>query len=229
MLFVLESGVPSIAKYVRLPVDASATDCTTDSCTAGVCVSTNVTDCAACGATSSETCVSGLCGGASFRAVDFESAFPSDFSAPGSYGWSRTTAEQHGGEAGAANADIGNSQTATMRATVEVGASATISFWYKVSSEPWYDRLRFFVDGTEVSACGSYPCAAWSGTVPWTEYTGALTAGTHTLEWCTCRLPLCMRACKTSRSCPQSCSQSSPCSSGTHTQQACTCGLPSCR
>ncbi len=50
-----------------------------------------------------------------------------------------------------------------------------ISFWYKVSSEPGFDKLTFLVDGVPVMTA--------SGEVDWTRFVYNLTAGVHTLEW----------------------------------------------
>jgi hypothetical protein len=50
-----------------------------------------------------------------------------------------------------------------------------ISFWYKVSSEPGFDKLTFIIDGVAVMTA--------SGEVNWTRFVYNLTAGVHTLEW----------------------------------------------
>ena len=56
-----------------------------------------------------------------------------------------------------------------------VTGPATVSFWWKVSSEPNRDYLHLFVDGVET--------AKISGTVPWTKKQLSLGSGTHTLGW----------------------------------------------
>ncbi len=60
-------------------------------------------------------------------------------------------------------------------ADVEVNDTASLSFWYKVSSESGYDFFNFYVNGTEVKDA--------SGNVDWTEYTYDFSAGTYTLKW----------------------------------------------
>jgi hypothetical protein len=65
-------------------------------------------------------------------------------------------------------------------AQVEVSrafAAGNITFRVKVSSEPSFDKLRFFVDGVEKGS--------WSGTAVagWTLFTTPITAGSHTLRW----------------------------------------------
>lgn len=62
-----------------------------------------------------------------------------------------------------------------MELSVNVLAPGEFSFWYKVSSESNYDKLHFYMDGQEKGT--------WSGTVAWTEFTQAVTAGSHTLKW----------------------------------------------
>jgi ELWxxDGT repeat protein len=71
---------------------------------------------------------------------------------------------------------IGDNETAQVEVTRAFGAG-NVAFRYRVSSEPVFDRLRFFVDGVEKGS--------WSGTaVPgWTLFTTPITAGAHTLRW----------------------------------------------
>ena len=66
--------------------------------------------------------------------------------------------------------DGGTSSIQTM-----LSGPVTVSFWWQVSSEPSYDKLRFLVDGAEVQAI--------SGTVNWTQVAHHLPAGSHTLRW----------------------------------------------
>ena len=55
-------------------------------------------------------------------------------------------------------------------------ATGTISFRVRVSSEPTFDRLRFFVDGVEAGS--------WSGTsAAWQLFSVPVTTGTHTVRW----------------------------------------------
>ena len=56
-------------------------------------------------------------------------------------------------------------------------SAGTITFRVKVSSEPTFDALKFYVDGVEK--------ASWSGTsvTGWQLFSLALPAGAHTLRW----------------------------------------------
>ncbi len=50
-----------------------------------------------------------------------------------------------------------------------------MTFYYKVSSEAWYDYLYFYIDGEFVEK--------WTGDVSWTQQRYTLSAGTHTFKW----------------------------------------------
>ena len=56
-----------------------------------------------------------------------------------------------------------------------MGTGGSLAFKYRVSSEVDYDFLKVTVDGTEVLSA--------SGTVGWTDFTRALTAGNRTVGW----------------------------------------------
>jgi hypothetical protein len=67
----------------------------------------------------------------------------------------------------------GDNQSSWM--TVAVTGPATVSFWWKVSSEASYDYLSFYV--------GAALYDRISGEQGWTPVTLALPSGTHTLKW----------------------------------------------
>ena len=107
---------------------------------------------------------------------DFESGvFSSDwsFSTPGA--WSIVNGGAKGAKcAKSMNGGMANSSySATL--TVEVAAAGNMTFMYKVSSEANYDKLHYYMDGVEKQV--------WSGVVDWTQYTQAVTVGTHTFKW----------------------------------------------
>jgi agmatine/peptidylarginine deiminase len=108
---------------------------------------------------------------------DFETgnfnSFPWTFS--GNLPWVIDNTNAQTGAYSARSGVITHSQTSTMQTVRILTTGGDISFWYKVSSESGYDFLKFYVDGTVVSS--------WSGTVDWTQYTYALSAGTRTLKW----------------------------------------------
>jgi Pro-kumamolisin, activation domain/Divergent InlB B-repeat domain len=69
---------------------------------------------------------------------------------------------------------ITNSQTSSLILTTNFNAGLG-SFDFKVSSEADWDFLNFSVDGVLYKQ--------WSGEIDWANYTFALNAGMHTLEW----------------------------------------------
>jgi hypothetical protein len=78
------------------------------------------------------------------------------------------------GQYAARSGAISDSQTSSLMFTTNF-AAGTASFYFKVSSEPSWDFLNFYVDGVLQQQ--------WSGEVDWTSYSFPLSAGTHTLEW----------------------------------------------
>ena len=75
----------------------------------------------------------------------------------------------------AKSGNIGGSASTAFQRTFTVGAGGSLAFKYRVSSEANYDFLKVTVDGTEVLSA--------SGTVAWTDFSRALTAGSRTVVW----------------------------------------------
>ena len=65
--------------------------------------------------------------------------------------------------------------TSTMQVTVDIPYDSYISFYRKISSESGCDHGHFYIDNNQMNY--------WSGTYDWTEYSYAVTAGTHTFKW----------------------------------------------
>jgi subtilisin family serine protease len=78
------------------------------------------------------------------------------------------------GSFAARSGSIANGQSSSLLLTGNFQAGLA-AFDVRVSSEANWDTLSFFVDGVLRQT--------WSGEVPWGNYSTALTAGTHTLEW----------------------------------------------
>lgn len=68
-----------------------------------------------------------------------------------------------------------DSQSASLTLDVSVSTESPVSFFYKVSSESGYDKLKFYIDGAEQ--------ADWSGEVAWTFAEFTVATGDHTLQW----------------------------------------------
>ncbi len=111
------------------------------------------------------------------RSEDFETG---DFS---SYGWTFggnadwfiDSADPYAGSYCAKSGDINDDQTSVMQVTLDC-AAGNISFYYKVSSEEWCDKLKFYIDGIEKDA--------WSGEIGWTQSSSySVSEGEHTFKW----------------------------------------------
>jgi len=79
------------------------------------------------------------------------------------------------GNFAARSATISHNQNSTMELECSVVADGDISFFYKVSSEANYDKLKFYINNVEQDS--------WSGEVAWAEATYAVTAGDNTFKW----------------------------------------------
>ena len=79
----------------------------------------------------------------------------------------------HDGASAAQSGLITDSQSSTLQTTV-VGAG-TGTFWWRVSSEQWFDYLSFYIDGVMQ--------ASISGDSGWQQQAFAVANGSHTLKW----------------------------------------------
>jgi hypothetical protein len=108
---------------------------------------------------------------------DFETG---DFSAfawqmSGNKPWTVNSSVVYEGDYGAKSGSITSNQITTMSVTLQDLLAGEISFYYKVSSEPGYDLLRFYIDGIQKGQ--------WSGEIGWFKATYLVSAGTHTFRW----------------------------------------------
>ena len=110
-------------------------------------------------------------------AEDFETgnftAFPWTFS--GNVNWLITASAPYEGTYCATSGNIIDNQRSALELSIDVVSPGTISFYYRVSSEPGYDYLKFYVDNVEKGS--------WAGTVGWTQASYTIAAGTHALKW----------------------------------------------
>ncbi|HEY5914710.1 MAG TPA: M6 family metalloprotease domain-containing protein [Verrucomicrobiae bacterium] len=89
--------------------------------------------------------------------------------------WSGQTGITHDRLDAGQSGMISDSQDTWMQTTMTTGPG-TLTFWWKVSSEPGYDFLEFYLD--DVLQSGRI-----AGEVDWTQQTYSLNAGSHTLRW----------------------------------------------
>ncbi len=117
---------------------------------------------------------------ARFRPVGYSDGFESGnlsglgWTTGGSLPWTVQTNSVGAGVYAARSGAIGNSQSSSLLLGGNYRGGVG-SFDYRVSSEPGWDVLRFFVDGVMQQQ--------WSGEVGWLTYSFPLTAGSHTMEW----------------------------------------------
>jgi len=92
----------------------------------------------------------------------------------GSAGWLTVDSESSSPSHSARSGDIIDDEISYLEVTRNVSAG-NVLFCYKVSSEPIYDFLRFYIDGAEKGA--------WSGEEDWSLGSASVAAGNHTFRW----------------------------------------------
>ena len=88
--------------------------------------------------------------------------------------WTVTSDEHNSGTYSARAGSVGDHGSTASKLTLDC-ISGQISFYYKVSSERYYDYLRFYIDGTQQDQ--------WSGDEDWTQVSFPVRAGRRTFEW----------------------------------------------
>ncbi|MFZ2069999.1 MAG: hypothetical protein WAV32_00005, partial [Halobacteriota archaeon] len=68
---------------------------------------------------------------------------------------------------------ISHNQDSWLETTVS--GPGTLSFYWNVSSEKYFDRLEFYIDGMARDRI--------SGNVDWQQKTYQISSGSHTLKW----------------------------------------------
>jgi hypothetical protein len=117
---------------------------------------------------------------ARFEAINYTDGFESgnlsaqNWTTAGNAPWIVQTNQVALGTFAARSGVIGNSQTSSLLLTGDYPAGIG-SFALRVSSEPGWDYLKFFMDGTLVQQ--------WSGDIGWSSFSFPVTAGAHTFEW----------------------------------------------
>lgn len=107
-----------------------------------------------------------------FESGDFES-FGWIFS--GNQPWVLTENNAYEGSYAAKSGTIDHNQNSQIMVAYEAGSSDTVSFYYKVSSEADYDKLKFYIDGEKRGE--------WSGEIPWTRTSFPVDEGIHQFRW----------------------------------------------
>ncbi|MCP4582933.1 MAG: hypothetical protein GY839_15085 [candidate division Zixibacteria bacterium] len=89
--------------------------------------------------------------------------------------WAITSSDVYEGVYSAKSGSITHYDNSVMLVQYEVTSPDTISFYYKVSSEPTYDFLRFYIDTQMMDE--------WSGEVGWEQAVYPVSEGIHTFKW----------------------------------------------
>ena len=89
--------------------------------------------------------------------------------------WYGQTNITHDGIAAARSGGIGASQETILQTTLTTNAPGVLSFWWKVSSEQFFDILEFKLNGVSLTNI--------SGEVDWAPVSIPLPAGTNVLQW----------------------------------------------
>jgi hypothetical protein len=97
-----------------------------------------------------------------------------DWISLGDAAWIVASDEYRFGSYSARAGSIGDDQSTTLKLELDC-VSGQISFYYKVSSERYYDYLRFYIDGTLQDE--------WSGDEGWNQVSFDVGAGRRTFEW----------------------------------------------
>jgi len=110
-------------------------------------------------------------------AEDFETGDFSrfDWQFAGEQDWEICSDEPHQGAFCIMSGTIDHEQTSEVKMEALVGAPDTISFYCKVSSEPGYDYLKFYIDGQMKDQ--------WAGEEDWQKVSFAVNPGLHTFRW----------------------------------------------
>lgn len=94
----------------------------------------------------------------------------------GSANWFVTNQDPYEGNYCSESGDINDNETSVLEIFANVQTPDTLSFYYKVSSEQYFDFLEFYMDGTKKDE--------WSGVIPWSRKAYYVpTAGIHNFKW----------------------------------------------
>jgi len=110
---------------------------------------------------------------------DFEStpigSLPGGWSTWGDNVWQVTGNLSHGRTVSVGSGDVADNQQALLAYTASVAVDSQISFWWNVSSEAGWDKLKFYLNGVFQDEI--------SGAPGWTQQTYVLPVGTHHFKW----------------------------------------------
>ena len=98
-----------------------------------------------------------------------------NWTSAGAAQWFGQTNYSHDNISAARSGGIGGSQNSDLQTTLVTNVAGNLSFWWKVSSEPYFDTLDFRINGTVQTVI--------SGEVNWQQLNFPIAAGTNVLLW----------------------------------------------
>ncbi len=104
-----------------------------------------------------------------------DDSFPSGWSFAGNADWTIATDQFYDGLHSAKSGDINDGESSVLLFSTTITENGEVSFYYKVSSEANYDKLKFYIDNTQMGE--------WSGESQWTQVSFPISAGSHILKW----------------------------------------------
>ena len=101
---------------------------------------------------------------------------PTGWTTFGDQNWEVTGSDAHAGTKSAgSNPALNDNQSTSIAYTASLGSAQTLTFWWKVSSEGSFDKLKFYIDGVEKDNI--------SGSPAWAEKSYSLPSGSSILKW----------------------------------------------
>ncbi len=85
--------------------------------------------------------------------------------------WGMANFLPYQGSYSAVSGAISNGEETDLNITLNVQQNDSITFWYKVSSEPTWDFFKFLIDSNQFGE--------WSGSIPWSYVSFPVEAGVH--------------------------------------------------
>lgn len=108
------------------------------------------------------------------KSESFESNIPAEYTFSGNKDWAVNTTSAFSGTNSMKSGAITHKESSSMILTQTVEAGK-ISFYKKVSSEPTFDFLNFYIDDQIKGA--------WSGNVDWSKESYSISPGNHIFKW----------------------------------------------
>ncbi len=109
---------------------------------------------------------------------------PSGYTASGyNTTWRTTSTNPYAGSVSLQTPIGADLTSSTLTVTSFFSVSTTISFWWRVSSEPTFDYFGFCIDKPTCNVTGAVYDLRISSTTSWAQVTSTVSSGLHTFKW----------------------------------------------